>query len=701
MTTLKYTVTFQKSVLATVIGLCLSQSCFALQELTDDKLSDTTGEGIALLPENAAMIFRDANAPSDQTYLTDRSLDTGYIRYIPVGPMSATAPATAGKADLYLYGLAISKGDGNLNSRFSAIDPKITSWGTAANPWLFKVATESNVPNFGDTAVAANNCGTTPDNCKVTYLALEAPRYDLTKPLTSALGLDAYNLKLAFWADAFVRDPKKMEGASDQFNLNGAGRANRMRLQAIWDGFSVNGSQIQLFQTLGGASSTAINGYTKDSSYNNTLGLAGVLRFNSGDTRNLKGTLSTAGGSSIVTKDYVDDSGNKLGDANGAADVGWINRYSPAPTTASTSTPQGSTNCNLPGGSASFYCMWQVRSRTTRVNGYGNGTWTSPASLSSTGVLRFSTRESGAGQGLLDSPGIIGGAAPTFDQTEGLFLYGANINLVLGSIYQPLMVNKDATSNNLVLELARIPNKPDIYKKIYTDYDNTNSGYMGSTCSVYACGSNISVNNVATYQGVNATHSSISIGTTQYNNGLLTASKDEGAIGVSFGALPSAGQSISPQTQGVYFYELQNRERRRGDNNNWQYCVTGNAAGTCTSWTANKGSGLAFDANGAAWKASTGTSLYDPTNPQGGYIYTETTGGKQFIVPTTTAPLPGVLVSGSNWMPTSPNANLNTYQNTTNGQVLNSLGQSGMTNLGSAVIDGMLIQHMKITTKGL
>ena len=50
MTKLNYTVKFHKTVLATVIGLCLSQNCFALKELTDEKLSDTTGEGIALLP---------------------------------------------------------------------------------------------------------------------------------------------------------------------------------------------------------------------------------------------------------------------------------------------------------------------------------------------------------------------------------------------------------------------------------------------------------------------------------------------------------------------------------------------------------------------------------------------------------------------------------------------------------------------------
>ncbi|WP_416378514.1 hypothetical protein, partial [Acinetobacter sp. Colony158] len=48
MTAMTYTVNFKKTVLASVIGLFLSQSCFALQEISDEKLSETTGEGIAL-----------------------------------------------------------------------------------------------------------------------------------------------------------------------------------------------------------------------------------------------------------------------------------------------------------------------------------------------------------------------------------------------------------------------------------------------------------------------------------------------------------------------------------------------------------------------------------------------------------------------------------------------------------------------------
>ena len=179
MTTL-HTVSFQKTVLATLIGLCLSQSAFALQELSDDGLSETTGEGIALLPQDTYMIFRGAGA-NEATPLAgtdgiagnpdDRLNDTGYIRYIPVGPLTSEAStAGAGKADLFLYGLAVSKSDNNTNTRIAstAANASIKSWGTASNPWLLKASTAYNVPDF---YVSGTNGGTSKSS--VTYLSVE------------------------------------------------------------------------------------------------------------------------------------------------------------------------------------------------------------------------------------------------------------------------------------------------------------------------------------------------------------------------------------------------------------------------------------------------------------------------------------------------------------------------------------------------
>ena len=187
MTTL-HTVSFKRTVLATLIGLFLSRYSFALQEISDDALSQATGEGIAILPTDYSFVLR-GDKTGNEASLTDRSKDTGYIHYIPIGGLTSIVQDTnkdglvnssdhsVGKADLYLYGLALSKNDNDPNNRFGS---KISSWGTANNPWIFKAATANNVPDF------AGGNGT------ITYLNFEAPLYETG----TKTGVDAYNLKL-------------------------------------------------------------------------------------------------------------------------------------------------------------------------------------------------------------------------------------------------------------------------------------------------------------------------------------------------------------------------------------------------------------------------------------------------------------------------------------------------------------------------
>lgn len=643
MTTLNYTVRFQKTVLATLIGLCISQSSFALEELSDAGLSETTGEGIAILPQNTYMVLRGAGAnETTNQILTDRTKDTGYINYVPVGPLSMTAADTnkngtidsgdraVGKADIFLYGLALSKSDNDTNTRLASTDTAaaISSWGTAINPWIFKVATENSVPNF-----SATNCsGAADPTCQVTYLALEAPLYEVGTRDTA--GLDAYKLKLGLWSDIFVRNPNKINGATDQFNYgdsNGligtstdASRANRLRLQGIWNNFSLNGSRLQLFQTLGGA--TSANGLSPF--YNNTLGFAGVVRLNSGDATNLRATITANTPTSTVGP--------------------WVNRYS----TQYTGAPSNN--------SPSSDWLYRIRSQTTTIT--STGSWTAPTDSAMNNVLRLSTRESGTGQGNLITPAINGGLAPTFDANEGLYLYNPNINLVLGSLYQPLVLSSDG--KNFSLELARIPNKPEIYKKIYTDYTGTDSSYLGSTCNVYQCGANVTLGG-KTYQGSNATHSSISIGSTVYNATTNTLEAFKGnnaqdAVGISFGKLPTGTVTATTQTRN--FYQLQNQERRVNSYTcsliftcyDWQYR-------TATGWTGNAGSGLRFDSQGANWANIDSTAYYNPTTNTTGYTTTDAGNGAQFVVPNGT-PLPDALYNNGRWYTTTPNADINTYK---------------------------------------
>ena len=115
---------------------------------------------------------------------------------------------------------------------------------------------------------------------------------------------------------------------------------------------------------------------------------------------------------------------------------------------------------------------------------------------------------------------------------------------MLGNIHQPFILGSEG--NNIILEITRIPNVANIYNKIYTDYTapysnlSANSPYQGSTCNVYTCGFNgsslLSSGNTITYQGNNATHSSISIGsvTRDPTSNLLKANRDVNATGVMF-----------------------------------------------------------------------------------------------------------------------------------------------------------------------
>ena len=329
------------------------------------------------------------------------------------------------KADIFIYGLALSKSDGSLSTRYSN---QGFNWGSTVNPWLFRAGTEK-VRQF---SAAEKDLG---------YIALEAP-------LATVVANEAdNNIKLGFWTDIFARsftssnyvDPKT--GAP---NVPGDLLVSeRLRLQFVANGLSLNGSQFRLFQTF--------TSPTKD--YNQTLGLASLIRINTNDTPE---NLTTA-----------------------------------------------STNLDSKG----------IRISTAAKNDQSDGTASTPALNSS--------------------------AAPTFHDLEGMYIYSPNINLVLGTMDQPFIVASDG--NNIILEVTRIPNVPEIYNKIYQNYGPTlgSTSLKGSTCNVYQCGEaikNVSTDASALYQGRTATHSSIAIGSTERIPGtnLLRAKQDNNSTGIMF-----------------------------------------------------------------------------------------------------------------------------------------------------------------------
>lgn len=710
MTTLNYTVSFQKTVLASLIGLCLSQTSFALEELSDAGLSETTGEGIAILPQNAFMVFRGAGPnESVNQIITDRSKDTGYINYVPVGPLSVAAADTSGngtvgpedkavgKADIFLYGLALSKSDGDANSRIAntATAAAISSWGTGANPWVFKVKTVNNIPNFSTT-----DSGGYP----VTYLSLEAPLYQPT--IDGAAGADAYNLKLGLWTDVFVRNPNIVattNGSLAQFQYgdsNGligtsidTSRANRLRLQGILNGFSLNGSQISMFQTLGGA--TTAGGMSPF--YNNTLGMSGLVRLNTGDSKN----------TSIVTENITSQTQTYATSANN----GWQTVHAGANSTLSTSSSGDCGNSSTGSFSTSRGCRYYVENRTRTDT--KTSSKTRSAFNDTSKVLRLSTRETSDSPNAsnnLYTPALdaTGAVAPKFADTEGLYLYNPNINLVLGNLYQPLILGSDG--KNFSIEIARIANKPEIYKQIYTDYTGADATYKGSTCNVYSC--------------ANPTHSSIAIGTVYSpdNGKTLLADTSEGAIGVSFGRLISTGTQVSGTSAGS-LVSLTNS-------------VSGTTSATMTEvrykqrqqntqiWNQTYSCGL-FNTNCGyktlgylyQWEYSQGTGSWVITNPTAKPADAATCSGALGCTSTSgSTPMYGT-VSNRDWsnasIPwlTSRNAVVNDLigsSNGTTGYVIPTANQAPalnnitpLNNLGSAVVDGLLIQHLKLTTKGL
>ena len=539
---------FARSCLASMIALCSAASVHALETLSDQSLSDTTGEGIALLPENFKMVFQGAkDISSSSTYgaatdaaslLAASKNDTGFIRIIPTGEnysglastvTAADAAAKQTKADVFIYGLALSKSDDQLNLRYSN---QGFTWGTSANPWLFRAGTESQVQQFQASNAAAN----------VGYLALEAPL------ATVAADESDNNIKLGYWADAFSRKwgssnvvnvitgaPVAAPMTSDATNDQNLDKNQRLRFQFVANGLSLNGSQVRLFQT----QSSSVT------QQNQTLGMASILRLNTNDN------------------------------------------------------PQS------------------IKSTDTNL---------------SAKAIRIST--AAIDDGSYSTPALNGSSAPTFNSTEGLYIYSPNINLVLGNMYQPFIVGSEG--KNIILEVTAIPNVASIYNKIYTHYkdaeatyavnasggyyksksgayysvqnfssvstfykkivdttnnvtsyvadsagtyvkDNVSGGfvelgytssisaptkyaisnqsaldalanqYKGSTCNVAVCGTNGAQVNGTSYQGTNATHSSISMGTVarDASANTLIANRDSTATGIMFKSAAAGAAAVN------------------------------------------------------------------------------------------------------------------------------------------------------------
>ena len=90
MTEHAITFPFPKHCLAIAVGMFLANPSYALQALSDDSLSNTTGEGVALVLDDFKMVFQQPNDLSTGSSYTrgldnPSQYDTGFIRIIPTG----------------------------------------------------------------------------------------------------------------------------------------------------------------------------------------------------------------------------------------------------------------------------------------------------------------------------------------------------------------------------------------------------------------------------------------------------------------------------------------------------------------------------------------------------------------------------------------------------------------------------------------
>jgi hypothetical protein len=329
-----------------------------------------------------------------------------------------------------------------------------------------------------------------------------------------------------------------------------------------------------------------------------------------------------------------------------------------------------STSGNQGGADQFGQCLNNEGFTTRRFKVRSINSWTPPLAKS---VLRISTQELVGGTFGVGTPALGGGADGTWGNVpdfrpnataEGIFLYDMNVNVVLGNLYQPLMLSTDG--NNFSVELARIPNKVNVYSKIYTRYESLDPQatvdpsvtYQGSTCNVHQCGTAVTYGGVG-YQGSSATHSSISIGSTVYDasTNKLSAAKGSDSYGVSFSeSVSQAGLN----TQITADYE-QVWKRTRTDSG--------------TGWTA-------WGAWGAvAAKPAVAGQPHPSLNRSNPYetVYNQNYNNRVLGIQTT--------------MPVSNMAG--TINNMT------PLGASALNNFGSVAIDGLLIQHLKFSTTGL
>ncbi|WP_180112419.1 hypothetical protein [Acinetobacter sp. YH12131] len=619
MTEHAITFPFRKRCLATAIGLLLANPSYALQALSDDSLSNTTGEGVALVLDDFKMVFQQPNDLSTGSSYTrglenPSQYDTGFIRIIPTGENyqyiqnkqfeekyktaytnqynnSHKAVYTTSETAEYnrIYQSEFDKAfeakkveNEKTYREYEYRDQAGTLYKQRYDYWYsFHSKVGGNYVVLWDRPrIARDKAINDLDN-------VDQWKNELTSRVNAKLTIDAtpiavenakaladmYALKqVELHANQVIRDT-----VNQQANIT----HNRTKADVFIYGLALSKSDNSL------SSRYSNQGFNWGSADNPWLFRAGTEK-----VKQFKNVEKDVGYLALeaplaTTTPTESDNNIKLGF--------WTDIFSRQLNSSAEVDP--STGAPKSGLDKEHRLRTQFIANGLSLNGSQTRLFQTLDSdnpnhhqtLGMASVLRLNTNDNPANLSFTDSnldskgiristaaksdtldgtavtPAIDGSLAPVFHDTEGLYLYSPNINLVLGNMYQPFVVGSEG--NNIVLEVTRIPNVPEIYNKIYQNYEDGKGGYLGaatftgSTCNVVSCGTPLKANvndSTAMYQGRNATHSSIAIGTVErLPNNMLRAKDHTDATGVVFKGVDGSAKNLgSVAIDGVLIQHL-------------------------------------------------------------------------------------------------------------------------------------------------
>lgn len=192
------------------LGLLLAtHQALALTEMSDPDLGAVGGSGISLALSNFSIGFS----------------PTGYLEAVGTGTPPSFNGVQDARGDLIWYNPTISKASAadSIGSMTARDNGAMANWGTQQDPWVLRVESPNSILYDGSTHPWS-------------VLNYYAPSTACTGSGASLNCASANAFQYAFWGDIEVKNPST--GAL----------TSRLQSQSIWDGLTLDGSKISVFQ---------------------------------------------------------------------------------------------------------------------------------------------------------------------------------------------------------------------------------------------------------------------------------------------------------------------------------------------------------------------------------------------------------------------------------------------------------------------